>query len=606
MQSAHLSFSWPDAPPQPFHEEFFWGVWHASARLHVEYDTPPSNVSPIVISGHNFFLVSNDSTLHHGAGLVHSAAAHSSQTRLNAIAFRGYVVEPPVHGWSATADVCAYWSRDLPRSHNGIFAAARITARELEFVTDAFGISPLYYRECSNGLVLFATAPRYLCFPGDGVDPLAARMLLHRYEVGADASLVPGVQRCKPGHVIRFDGTAKTERPWFAFDRLPVGSHPITPAGVEAAEEAFQVAMNRCLRLMPATEHHLPFSSGHDSRRILVALLERKIPFQAITMRLRNKQYRDLDGRFTAEMAAALGFPHEVHELVPPRQYGLDDRLIRLLFSSELSEHAWMPEMIRHFRPHASLVFDGLGGDIFGNTGFAIPDLHRIPEGSKLDQLPKAFLPDTADSPFRRDAFVPLEAARAVLADQFRILPDAPNTVDYAFVLTRARRGVGPAMQYLPPAGYVTVYPYFDLDHIQVTMQLDSLDKIKQTLQSRCLEAFWPQYLAFPGSRRIPPDIPEGPAEFKLSRVLACTDQMRSECYQPSILPEARSILPLSRHFQAVAAGVSRTLKHRIKWWLDPVLMILSAQRQAQPCWRIAEKETAGPPPVTVGQQVIA
>ena len=410
--------------------------------------------------------------------------------------------------------------------------------------------------------------------------------MLHRGALAGDASMTPDTWRCKPGHVIGFTREGKTETPWFRFDRLPTGEKPITPGTLRDAEDAFQVAMDRCLNLMPGVEHHLPFSSGDDSRRILVALRERKVPFHALTVRLRQKTFRDLDGRFTSEMAKALGFSHEVIELSEPAVYGADDALIRRLFSWELSEHAWMPALFRHFRPHASLVFDGLAGDIFGNTGFGERHWHTMPEPEKLIKACAAFLPDFQPSKWREDAFLPLESAREELLRHLQLMPEGFNRTDYAFVLVRARRGTGPAMQHLAPAGYLPVYPYFDLDHIRVTMELSSFDKIEEKLQARCLRVFWPDYYKYPGSRRIPDGIPEGPEEVKISRQLACTDQMRSECRSPAWLPDARNLLHTSFHMAAIGSATSTRLKRKCQWWLDPVLMVLSYRARAGFCWR--------------------
>lgn len=584
MRIIELSLAWPEAPDAPFREDFFLGAWHPEAQLKVTWATTPASIQPAVETGTHSFVLSNTSPLHPaGRALVHQV---SSPQVPELLAFRGYVVEPPLHGWSEPERIVSYWGRGTFQTHNGVFAAAIIRNGSLELLTDVFGISPLYYRQLKNGVVLFATASRYLRIAGDDINPLGARMMLHRGALCGDASLTPDAARCKPGHVITFTREGKTEKPWFRFDRLPTGEKPITPATLRDAEDAFQTSVERCLRLMPDATHHLPFSSGDDSRRILVALRERKVPFHALTVRIRQKNFRDLDGRFTSDMASALGFSHEVVELVEPRDYGADDLLIRKLFSWELSEHAWMPAMFRRFRPQASLVFDGLGGDILGNTGFGEPHWHTMPESEKLARAVAEFLPDFRPPRWRDDAFVPLEQARDELRRHLELIPEGSNRTDYAFVLVRARRGTGPAMQHLTPAGYVAVYPYFDLDHIQVTMELSSMDKIEEKLQARCLRVFWPEYYQFPGSRRIPPGIPEGPPEFKIRRQLACTDQMRSECRLPALLPDARNLLHASTHMAAIASAASSTLKRKCRWWLDPVLMLLSYRNRAGFCWQ--------------------
>jgi hypothetical protein len=231
-----------------------------------------------------------------------------------------------------------------------------------------------------------------------------------------------------------------------------------------------------------------------------------------------------------------------------------------------------------------SLVFDGLGGDIFGNSGFGIPEHYTMPESAKLCAIAAEALP-AYSGVLRESAWASLEDARAALVDHLRFLPARKNLSDYAFLLIRARRGTGPWGQHLLPAGHLPVYPYFDLDHIRVTMRFDSLDKLAhnltRTLQIRCLETFWPRYHKFPGSRRIPPDVKPGSPEHNNRLMIARLDQMRSECRLPALLSDAAERLLPARYVQAVAAGASNRMKLRIHWWLDRLLMLEAYRTQA-------------------------
>ncbi len=584
-----LRFAWPETTELPFREDFFFGAWHPNAELELVVESPPESVSPVICRSFRSFLVCNSADFYPGAALIHKAPVMISG-KPHMLAFRGYVVEPPVHCWSGTGHVYDYWQKDLFRQHNGIFATARMLPDRLELVTDAFGISPLYYRLLENGTVLFATSARYLRVAGDDEpDPVAARMMLHRGSLCADMSWCRNTRRCKPGHVITFANSGKTERPWFRFDALPAGAQRITAENLRAAEDVFQQAIDRCLRLMPGVEPQLPLSSGDDSRRILAALLDRRLPFQALTVRVRQKQYRDLDGRFAADMASALGFAHEVIELPDPFQTGIDHHVARTLFSSELLEHGWMPPLIRHLRRRGSLVFDGLGGDIFGIP--ALPFRSGIPcrSGASWNDWRASFCHRGQILLIAKMPSRPLSKLGKKWSVYLSILPEAPNRADYAFALIRARRGTGPSLQHLLPPGYIAAYPYFDLDHVRVTMELDSLDKIEEKLQARCLRVFWPDIYKFPGSRRIPPGIPEGPASFILKRKRACTAQLRAECRSPQLLPEAGDMLKPRRYIEAVLSGHSRRVEDRISWWLDRALLLLSCKNSSRVCWSVAE-----------------
>jgi hypothetical protein len=173
-----------------------------------------------------------------------------------------------------------------------------------------------------------------------------------------------------------------------------------------------------------------------------------------------------------------------------------------------------------------------------------------------------------------------------MLERHLAIFPEGKNRTDYAFLMIRARRGTGPMNQHLAPAGHVPVYPYFDLDHIRVTMEFDPLDKLKQTLQSRCLEAFWPKIFAYPSSRRYSKEEnPEKSKWVKYSRHVARMNRMRSECRHPGRLPDAREVLQPRHYLSLMLTGFSNELLIRWEWWVDHLLTLLAYQNQAHPCW---------------------
>jgi asparagine synthetase B (glutamine-hydrolysing) len=583
-----LDFAWPASPPTLV-EDFFVGAWHPEHRLEVAFGQPPDTVRPCLALGRNWCAVSNTSALlPDGRGLVHRAPASLADepAKAKAVVFRGYLLEPPIQSWSDSALVYGYWAAEASRLHNGVFAAVRIEDSRLELVNDAFGIAPLYYRQLANGVVLFASSPRYLRCPGDALDPLAARMLMHRGSLCGDVSLAPGVLRVPAGSRILFSSRGPSLDRWFPFASLPAGERPIDAQAVERVEQALHVAVARSLQLMPGACHHLPLSSGHDSRRLLALLQRERASFQAVTLRRIHRGLWELDGRYAAQMARDFGFAHEVLPCASPPEYAQDDRCCRLLWSSELSEHSWMLPLVRRLRPHPSLVFDGLGGDIFNNTGFGIAELHTIPEQDKLAAIAEHSLPAAADAVLKPDAWVSLQQARCHLIETLEFLPPGKNRSDYAFVLTRSRRSVGAWSQNLLPPGHLAVYPYLDLEYIQASMEYDPLDKLKATLQARCLERYWPQYFAYPGTRRVPADLAPEDGSLLARWSRAKLDQLRSECRSPVTLAEARACLRPSRYCLALLSATSGAVKTRCAWWLEPLLTLLSWENQAVSCWK--------------------
>jgi hypothetical protein len=532
-------------------------------------DSPPAGVVPEQLSGTNWALVSNR-LVRDGPSLVHRDEVRDA----DALAFRGYVLDPPLHSWSQPEPLLNYWRS--PRTlHNGVFAAARIadSGRHICLVTDAFGMSPLYWRRLPIGLVLFSTSARYLRVADDVLDEYSARMFMHRGALAGNAALIKGVERVTPGVAIHFRGDAVTPRAWFDWTLLPPGVEQLADEHVEVAEQAFQTAVDRCLALMPDRAHNLPLSSGDDSRRILAALHSRGSRFRAMTVRVLQKENRDLDARFASEMAARIGFDHEVLELEGAEQFGRDDAACRKLFSSEISEHGWIGPLVRRLGSGQSLVFDGVAGDIFGNTGYARRDLYALSGTQDLQRIAELATPVIMSDVLRSDAWAPLADVRSSLASWLELLPENANRPDLAFLLVRARRGTGPCMQQTLPPGHVAVCPYLDLDHAMATLRAHPVAKLEQTLQARCLERYWPEYYAVPGSRRFAAAVPQQSTEMEEARRLARIRRLASEA--PSVaLPEMFAKVRLRNAAVASLGLVSESLLLRASWWLDPLLML--------------------------------
>jgi hypothetical protein len=482
--------------------------------------------------------------------------------------------------------VIRYWDDEVERRHNGVFAAALVHEQDpaLELVSDAFGIAPLYWRQEADGLVLYSTNSRLLRTRGDEVDGLSARSLFARGSLVGDLSLLRAVRRVPPGSVLRFTAAGVEERSWFDYSGLPPGDEPITEDRLPIAEETFQQAIERCLALLPGGPIDLPLSSGDDSRRILAALHSRGTPLHAVTARVFHKGGRDLDARFATEMATALKFDHRVIELPDDRSYAQDDAAARVLTNAEISEHTWFLSIARTLAGRRSVVFDGLAGDIVGNTGYGLRELHLMPEEQKLLRIAELALGDEGDSLLKQGSWSSLDATRSYLMDYLMRVPSGTNSADIAFMLIRARRGTGPCAQQLLQAGQIAVYPYLDLDHVDATLYLSSVDKLTQTVQARCLERFWPEYYRFGGSRRIPSDV--------VSVGSAPTDRLMNARIQ-QLFREAGAALPgvLLRRLEprpavlGLAARASRQVRLRTSWWLDPVLVLTAFESNDQPAW---------------------
>ena len=590
----HLSFRWPFLPDGVFREEFIVGAWHPTSDLRVGLEPLPPGERFATVAGRNWFLLSSTSPFLSGPkGLVHLTGASSplESRSTGAIGFRGYLLEPPLHSWSAEDRIVGYWA-EKHRCHNGVFAAVRIVedGGTIELLTDAFGIAGLYYRTW-KGVLLFSTNSRLLAFDGDELDRMAGRILLQCGSVYGNRTLTAGTSRVPAGTAITFVGRARMERRWFSFSCLPCGDEALTTAGLDEVEEAFQEAVERCLRLEDLA-YVLPLSSGDDSRRILAAVHSRGVPFQAITVRARRTDNRDLDGYWPSVMATALDFPHRVAELPVPEEFARQDRLRRALLDGHACEHSWFLALNGYLPDRPSLLFDGLGGDVFGNTGFADKSFHVAEESLKPGMIVNRVLSDTHERILNPWYWPSLESVRAELLEYLRDVPEGRNMADLAFLLLRTRSGPGMCCQRLVPAGHVTVYPYFDLSYARLTLRFDPVSKIPpHTLQAQCLARFWPRYYAFPGTRRPPPEMRPGSPQASLREALwlACYRQLKNEagCFSRHgmrglLTPRALALSALPSFRDGFA--------NRLRWWLEPLLTLLAREATKRACWAVANE----------------
>jgi asparagine synthase (glutamine-hydrolysing) len=131
------------------------------------------------------------------------------------------------------------WGEDCVERFNGMFAFAiwSETERTLFFGRDRAGIKPLYYALDGRRLRFASTLPALLAAGGvdTSLDPVALHhhLTLHAV-VPAPNTLLNGVRKLAPGHVMRFDakGSSETRPYWHLKARRPIG--PVPELGEQA------------------------------------------------------------------------------------------------------------------------------------------------------------------------------------------------------------------------------------------------------------------------------------------------------------------------------------------------------------------------------------
>lgn len=585
-----LDFDWPGQGPAGEIDNFILGAWQPGGTLHVRFRDTPSSIT--WCAGDNWVLASATSPLHEGgAGLVHVAPDGST-----AVGFRGYVF-PDLHGYSEPERILRYWTSQRNEEHNGIFSAVVIDDSDISctLTTDWCGFGPLYYRLLGR-VVLFSTSPRYLRAQGDRPDMIAWRCFLENSWVHADRSLSEEIRRVPAGHMLRFSAAGLEARTWLPAERIPNGTRDVGPGAISNVEDAFRQAVDRCLGLR-AGRVVLPLSSGFDSRRILTALHARDADFEAVSARVFNRGRRDLDARFATEMAHDFGFPHKVVEPSALQQFLQDDRARRLLVDSHTIDHTWAVGLMRALPTEPGVMLDGVAGDVLGDPVGWLAHARVSIEGRTSDEdvevIASSAISDVFDDVLNLEGWPPPGDVRADLAGYLRQFAPRENLAELTFLLLRQRRAIALWSQQLLPPGHTVVYPYLDLDYARLMLTFTSTGKHATSFQRACLREYWPEFLAYPGTRDIPDWVEPAPAEFERRRIAGRERALRGEIGAAGAMPFLRSLLSMRKRAVLFLAGNSEAVANRASWYLLPLLELVARHATARPCWTVSGR-TAG------------
>ncbi|SRR5581483_2671687 len=584
-----ICFTWPGDPPSGAGDNYFLGLWHPYRSIRVEWSVD-SRIPHTVRSGSNWFLASAASPVHPpGTGLVHYSA-----TATFAVAFRGYIF-PDIHSYSPDNVLIRYWQHHLFEEHNGIFSAAVIgdSGRTLTLLTDALGIGTLYYRTLGE-LILFSTNPRYLSTSDNRPDLLAWRSLLQTSWIVGDRSLDAGIRRVPAGGTVRASGQGIRVIQWFDFAALPGGEEPVGPHAIDAVEEAFVQAVRRCVSLHSTGKSILPLSSGFDSRRILTSFLREKVEFRAITCRVLQKGYRDLDATFAHAIASDLGFSHQIVQTETVEQYIQDDEARRILVDGETYDHTWALRVMAALPDEPSLFFDGIGGDILGNpvgwnVHLGLSAAHRS-NAEEVRAIANLSITKAFDSILNPQHWPDKDVLRNELEEYLRLFCPRPNIAELAFLLLRQRRGIALWSQQLLPPGYIAVYPYFDLDYLKLLLGFRSEDKLATNFQRSCLRKYWPALYKYPGTRDIPPDFPPGSPRLHQERDQRCYSAMCETLAKKRQMQLVENLLNVRGRFALRCSQWNPLIGSRGFWYLIRLMELTWRQAVRKPCWRLSDR----------------
>jgi hypothetical protein len=507
------------------------------------------------------------------AGLVHKLADEL-------VVFRGYEASLGVHSYSPESELARIAAPE--RLENGVFAFIKFdpAAQSAVVKSDAFGIAPIYYRE-ENGTWFFASHPGLIHRAGDAPDMTSWACLMQNSYILDNRSFYRDIQRFSAGSEMHISRTGHETRQWFDFAQLPDGETPVDEHAADVIEDAYRRSMERCLKLRVG-EVVLPFTSGFDSRRFFAFLVRNKVDFKTVTCQSFSRKHgRDyeIDSVYAPKIAKAFGVPSEVVSASSPEQYYEDCLKRQRLIGTETFMHNWaMPLMHWLARRPPSLIFDGLAGDVFGNSSFDIEGLDGNPRRSADDIVEKfatphvlthLSLPADATNDYRKKY-------RQYVA---KFLPNM-NQSQLAFLQARTRRAVSPWISMMHPPGHVVAFPYCDIDFARTALKYDPGQKYARKLQGECLQRFYPEFCDFEGTRKLPPD--HAPVDREVTLALDQAED-RYVYGDASIARAARRYLNFSNAAILWMSQFVPALRRRRDWVFRPLLTVLRTQKQALP-----------------------
>jgi asparagine synthase (glutamine-hydrolysing) len=252
------------------------------------------------------------------------------------------------------------------RALNGMFAFALLDRdrRELVLVRDRFGIKPLYYTERPFA---FASELRALLqLPGVSRE-LDRESLFHYLSlrfVPGERSILAGIRRLPPAHVLRFDLDARTHavEPWW---RLEFRRDEDAAARLR---EALRAAVVRwTLSDVPVA---VSLSGGLDSSAVTALLAE-----SGATVRTYSLGFAGEDDELPLARALADRWGTDHHEAVVDADELLDD-LLQMVWTLDEPYGGGLPSwyVYRHMADDVKVGLTGTGGDeLFGNYRRFVP-----------------------------------------------------------------------------------------------------------------------------------------------------------------------------------------------------------------------------------------
>ncbi len=555
-------------------KEYYFGCWSPDP-IAVEINNRPDNLQ--IEKGDNWFALRNGVDITDG---LLFASCDPADPVPALIAFRGYLSEAGIHSYSDKEKVQQYWNLPFVRRHNGIFGATIISndGKSLSFVSDIFGVGPIYYRKVGE-TVFFSSTPALLSLENDEKDMTSWILRMMTGYIPGDETLSKEIRQVPPASVMTFDKSGSKVETWYDYNALAKGELPVNDAALQACEDTFKLAMSRC-RKIEYGDVKLPFSSGFDSRRIFAHLSDGKSNLETFTVQMPTGGGEDVDGTYAPMMSQDYGFPNKRFKIPTPEEWHKYN--IQRIFSmdAQTDYHTWSVRVFNYFRGKKISIYDGLGGDVFGFYGW---NFVYHPDKLMASKLPDFLNPE---------AFPPYGQVYSKFKKLHNEQEDGINKDLVSYCIWQSRSGTALWAQQQALPGQLIFCPYYDLDYIETMLNYSTPKGELYVLQARVLEKYWPKLAAYHGSGKLPLNAKKigkynNSNKYNSLKELLKTEfksKKSMELYKELFTRRGRTLLWLAKFHLKFTAQVDWWAKHLVEmiyWWKSRPIIINIKEKNA-------------------------
>ncbi len=274
------------------------------------------------------------------------------------------------------------WGDDFVNHLNGMFAIALWDEERARLVLarDRAGIKPLYYAH-ANGVLVFGSELKALLKSGlipRELDYRALGQYLSLEYIPAPASIVRGVRKLRPGHVLTASTTGVCERAYWDLSLARSESDPL-PGSVDDHVHAFREVLRRAVRqeMVSDVPVGVLLSGGIDSSTVAAFMSQAtNEPIQSFSVSFAERSFDE--SRYARMVATHVGSQH--HELqVTPADLTEALPTISSIVDEPFADPSIVPTYLvsRFARERVKVVLGGDGADEM-LAGYSTLQAHRL------------------------------------------------------------------------------------------------------------------------------------------------------------------------------------------------------------------------------------